>query len=138
MDAKSHSGAFFIDRIDAGRWLGKLLHNSYGNEKVVVYALPRGGVVVGAEVAKILNAPLDLIITVKIANPYSPENAIGAVAKDQHSVLSDEILTVDPLWIAQETEKAIEEALTRHIIYQRAVDNLKFKADKKKSSDNLW
>ena len=51
----------FRDRTDAGRKLAFALA-SYKGQPVVVYALPRGGVVVGAEVARFLEAPLDLIV----------------------------------------------------------------------------
>jgi len=51
----------FEDRKDAGRKLAQALI-SYRNRDVVVYALPRGGVVIGAEVARVLDAPLDLVI----------------------------------------------------------------------------
>ena len=85
----------FRDRVEAGKKLAKLL-KKYGGREVVVYALPRGGVVVGAEVAKALKAPLDLIITRKIRHPYSPEYAIGAVAENGHSILNkDEVLGID-------------------------------------------
>ena len=68
----------FRDRSDAGRRLAKALA-AYKREKPVVLALPRGGVPVAAEVAAVLNAPLDLILVRKIGAPMQPELAIGAV-----------------------------------------------------------
>ncbi|MFG1466011.1 phosphoribosyltransferase [Xanthobacter sp. DSM 24535] len=68
----------FIDRIDAGRQLAGALA-PYKAEKPVVLALPRGGVPVAAEVAKALDAPLDLILVRKIGVPFEPEYAMGAV-----------------------------------------------------------
>ena len=78
----------FRNRVDAGRRLGVELERFRG-EDVVVIALPRGGVVVGAEVARALGAPLDVLIVRKIGAPMQPELAIGAVSNGRgiHRVL---------------------------------------------------
>lgn len=68
----------FIDRTDAGRQLAKALAR-YKAQRPVVLALPRGGVPVAAEVATVLDAPLDLILVRKIGVPFQPELAMGAV-----------------------------------------------------------
>jgi putative phosphoribosyl transferase len=68
----------FRDRSDAGRKLAKALA-SYKDQEPVILALPRGGVPVAAEVAAVLNAPLDLILVRKIGVPVQPELAMGAV-----------------------------------------------------------
>jgi predicted phosphoribosyltransferase len=68
----------FIDRMDAGRRLAKALAH-YTAQRPVVLALPRGGVPVAAEVATVLDAPLDLILVRKIGVPFQPELAMGAV-----------------------------------------------------------
>jgi predicted phosphoribosyltransferase len=68
----------FVDRSDAGRQLAKAL-TAYKGQRPVVLALPRGGVPVAAEVAAMLDAPLDLILVRKIGTPYQPELAMGAV-----------------------------------------------------------
>jgi putative phosphoribosyl transferase len=68
----------FANRTDAGRQLAQALAR-YKGERVVVLALPRGGVPVAAEVAAALNAPLDLILVRKIGVPMQPELAMGAV-----------------------------------------------------------
>lgn len=68
----------FADRMDAGRKLAKALIQ-YKDQKPIILALPRGGVPVAAEVASMLNAPLDLILVRKIGVPYQPELAMGAV-----------------------------------------------------------
>ena len=47
-----------------------------------MFALPRGGVPLGVEIAKKLAAPLDLLITKKIGHPFNPEYAIGAITED--------------------------------------------------------
>jgi putative phosphoribosyl transferase len=68
----------FKDRSDAGRKLAKVL-GTYKDQKPVVLALPRGGVLVAAEVASALSASLDLILVRKLGTALQPELAIGAV-----------------------------------------------------------
>ena len=68
----------FINRVDAGKRLADALM-SYKGENVVVFALPRGGVVLGVEIAKALDAQLDLIVVRKIGHPDAPEYAIAGV-----------------------------------------------------------
>ncbi|MHB1005155.1 MAG: phosphoribosyltransferase [Chloroflexota bacterium] len=70
----------FKDRLDAGRQLAQALARYRGVDAWVL-ALPRGGVVVGYEVAVALALPLDVIITRKIGAPGNPEYAIGAVCE---------------------------------------------------------
>jgi putative phosphoribosyl transferase len=69
----------FRDRYDAGRRLAGLLER-YRNERPVILGLPRGGVVVGSEVARALDAPLDVLIVRKLGVPGAEEVAMGAVA----------------------------------------------------------
>ena len=68
----------FINRDDAGRRLAAAM-KQLSFVRPVVYALPRGGVPVAAQVAAALNAPLDLVLVRKIGAPYQPELAVGAV-----------------------------------------------------------
>jgi predicted phosphoribosyltransferase len=70
----------FKDRAAAGRALAEKLIPILG-KNVVVFGLPRGGVVVGAEVAKVLQAPLGIASVRKIGHPRQPEYAIGAIAE---------------------------------------------------------
>lgn len=69
----------FRDRIDAGRQLGALLRDARLDDPVVL-GLPRGGVIVAAEVAALLAAPLDIVVARKLGVPWQPELAFGAVA----------------------------------------------------------
>ncbi|HXE72637.1 MAG TPA: phosphoribosyltransferase, partial [Candidatus Nitrosotenuis sp.] len=62
----------YADRREAGRALGDALQGLKGRD-LVVCALPRGGVVVGAEVARALEAPLELVIPRKVGHPFNPE-----------------------------------------------------------------
>lgn len=68
----------FLDRTDAGRRLAQRLAG-LKLDHPIVYALPRGGVPVAAEIAAALDAPLDLVLVRKIGAPMQPELAVGAV-----------------------------------------------------------
>ncbi len=72
----------FRDRIEAGRRLAAALTSYRDGPAVVVVALPRGGVAVGAEVARSLRLPLDIVVTRKIASPEDPEYAVGALTEE--------------------------------------------------------
>ena len=76
------------DRVDAGRRLARRLEK-YRHERPAIVALPRGGVPVGAEVARALDAPLDILIVRKIGAPGNPEYGLGAVAEDGSRVIDD-------------------------------------------------
>ncbi len=69
----------FSDRADAGRRLGAAILGRLEGD-VVILGIPRGGVIVAAEVADALGAPLDVVVPRKIGAPQNPELAIGAVA----------------------------------------------------------
>jgi predicted phosphoribosyltransferase len=80
----------FYDRTDAGRRLAKLLKRRIRGPCIVL-AIPRGGVVVGHEVAKELGCPLDVVISRKVGAPAQPELAVGAVAEDGAVFVDEEI-----------------------------------------------
>lgn len=80
----------FQSREDAGKQLGEVLQK-YSTEDTIVLGIPRGGVVVAAEVAKALGTPLDVIIPRKLGAPHNPEVAIGAVTPDG-TIITDEIM----------------------------------------------
>ena len=73
----------YEDRRDAGQRLARELAH-YKKDDPVVLALPRGGVVVAAEIADALHAPLDLVLVRKIGVPFQPELAMGAVVDGRH------------------------------------------------------
>lgn len=107
----------FQDRRDAGIRLAQALA-AYHGQDVIVLALPRGGVVLGAEIARRLNAPLDLVITKKIGHPRDPEYAIGALAEDGDPICDPaEIDRIDPIWYAQEVERIRREIRRRRMTY---------------------
>jgi putative phosphoribosyl transferase len=71
----------FTDRVDAGRKLAEALKTYKGRKDIALFALPRGGAILGAEVSKALGIPFDLIVTRKIGAPSNEEYAIGALAE---------------------------------------------------------
>ncbi|MGY6022678.1 phosphoribosyltransferase family protein [Streptomyces spinosirectus] len=81
----------FEDRKDAGRRLAPLLAHLRGQD-VVVLGLPRGGVPVAFEVARELEAPLDLLVVRKLGLPRQPELAFGAVGEHGVLVLNDDVI----------------------------------------------
>jgi putative phosphoribosyl transferase len=72
----------FADRVDAGRQLAKELRAYLGAPATVVLGIPRGGVVVAAEVARELGLPLDVVFAAKVGAPTNPEYAVGAITAD--------------------------------------------------------
>src|SRR5947209_4951100 len=69
----------FRDRVEAGKLLAERLQG-FAGEHPVVLGLARGGVIVAAEIAQSLHAPLDVMVARKIGAPFQPELGIGAVA----------------------------------------------------------
>ena len=82
----------FEDRRDAGRQLAVLLGKYRDREDCIVAALPRGGVVVGFEIAQALHLPLDVCVVRKLGVPFQPELAMGAVAMGGVKVLQREVI----------------------------------------------
>ncbi|MCU1241387.1 MAG: putative phosphoribosyl transferase [Candidatus Acidoferrum typicum] len=82
----------FRDRTEAGRLLAETLQEYANRDDVVVLALPRGGVPVGFEVAKALNAPLDIFVVRKLGLPGQEELAMGAIASGGARVLNGEVI----------------------------------------------
>ncbi len=81
----------FKDRRDAGQQLAAtLIKRGYHKEPLVVLGIPRGGVVVAAEVATELSAPLDIVIARKLRAPAQPELGIGAVVSSDHLSIINE------------------------------------------------
>ena len=119
----------FRDRTEAGEKLAeKIIQRLYPvsniprdkdkDKDVIIYALPRGGVVLGDVVAKKLSAPLDIVISKKIGHPYSPEYAIGGVSEDGHTIFNEEEKrTVDQKWLEKEIKAKQNEAIERRKKY---------------------
>lgn len=107
----------FTDRRDAGRHLAAALDHLRDQDPVVL-AVPRGGVVVGREVAERLGALLDVIVPRKLRAPYNPELAIGAVAEGGAAVLDEMAHGVSAAYLEQETEAQRAEIARRVKAYR--------------------
>ena|SRR5438094_3068453 len=86
----------FANRSEAGRLLAEKLEKYAGRDDVVVLGLPRGGVPVAYEVAKHLNAPLDVFIVRKLGVPGFEELAAGAIASGGVRVLNEDVMRAIP------------------------------------------
>jgi putative phosphoribosyl transferase len=114
-------GTQFRNRTEAGRLLShKLL--AYANQRnLIVLALPRGGVPVAFEVAKVLHAPLDVFLVRKLGVPGHEELAMGAIASGGVRVLNDIVIDafdVSPQTIDMITAKEQEELERRERHYR--------------------
>ncbi len=105
----------YRDRADAGRILaGSLLH--LGASSPLVLGVPRGGVVVAAEVARSLGGELGAVMAAKVGAPWSRELAIGAVAADGTSLLDTAMIDrmgLDAVEVAAQVEEATTELRRR-------------------------
>src|SRR6266498_978290 len=86
----------FLNRTEAGRLLAEKLEKYANRTDVVVLGLPRGGVPVAYEVAKRLNAPLDVFIVRKLGVPGFEELAAGAIASGGVRVLNEDVMRAIP------------------------------------------
>lgn len=114
------SEVIFENRSEAGKRLALALEE-YRHEKPIVLALPRGGVPIGAEIAKALNASLSVVVVRKIGAPHNPEFGIGAVAEGNVRVLdkpSIKRLGISKEELAEETKKEKEELKRRIATYR--------------------
>jgi putative phosphoribosyl transferase len=105
----------FKDRIDGGRILAELLRG-YRGKNVLVLGIPRGGVPVAAEVARGLDADLDVIVARKLGAPGQAELAIGAVTANGGEFLNEEIvgdLRVSEAYIQRVKKEQMAEARRR-------------------------
>jgi putative phosphoribosyl transferase len=106
----------FQDRREAGQALARELSSYKGNSNLIVLGIPRGGVVVGHEIAKALGAPIDVYITRKIGAPHNPELAIGAVASDGTLIIDQQLvrrLGVEQDYIEEESRRQKDEISRR-------------------------
>jgi putative phosphoribosyl transferase len=110
----------FTDRAAAGRALADRLQAYAGRKDVVVLALPRGGVPVAWEVARALDAPLDLLIVRKLGVPRQPELAMGAIASAGAMYIDPKIVANSGVSARQLDEIVAAESLElirRHALY---------------------
>ncbi len=123
----------FENREEAGVLLGNILGAYKDDPDAIVIALPRGGVVVAAEIAKKLNLPLDIIVPRKIGHPSNPEFAVGAITEDSELIFDREsslFLDLDYNAIKPIIEEERKELKRRMALYRKDKPPLNLK-DKK-------
>ena len=111
----------FFNRTEAGKFLAENLGAYVNRDDVIILALPRGGMPVAAEIAKRLNAPLDVFVVRKLGVPYHPELAMGAIASGGVRVVNRDV--VDALRIPDLVADAVaaqeqEELARRERLYR--------------------
>jgi predicted phosphoribosyltransferase len=105
----------YRNRKEAGKQLAKKLKKLQDEGKItvpVVVALPRGGVPVGAEIAKELNAPFDIFFVKKIPSPFDREFAIGSISENGIMFLNQELVkdyNIDEEYLQEKGKKIIQE-----------------------------
>jgi putative phosphoribosyl transferase len=115
----------FIDRHDAGRRLAVLIERHLSpREDVVVLALPRGGVPVGYEVARLLGVPLDVLFVRKLGAPGFPELGIGAVVDGDRPqrILNEPVIAAvqpPPGYIEAEERRQLDVIEQRKLAWRR-------------------
>lgn len=114
--------ARFADREHAARLLAARLATMKLEPPIVVLALPRGGVPIGAEVARALDASLDLLLVRKIGAPWQPELAVAAVVDGERpEVVIDESMLgmpgIDQEYIETQTHRELQEIARRRTLY---------------------
>lgn len=129
MKSATYTPSGFRDRAEAGRLLAQRVKPLVGREHdLLVLGLPRGGIPVAAQVAKALNAPLDVFMVRKLGFPGHEELAMGAVASGGLRVLNRYIIEQSDLTdedIDEETRRESAELASREKIYREGKPRLK-------------
>lgn len=112
----------FRDRGEAGRLLaGKLSEVLTEPSNLVVLGIPRGGVVVAAEVSKLLKAPLEVVVVRKLGVPGHEEFAFGAIDVDGQMVIDQPLVTqlgLSPEMVEAVRKRELAEALRREALFR--------------------
>jgi putative phosphoribosyl transferase len=117
----------FLDRRDAGRKLAPLLER-FMAERPVVVGIPRGGMPVAAEVARVLAAPLDVVVVRKIGAPQNPEFAVGALAQGGVHMLNERAVQTlglcegDLRAVVTRAQRELDERLERYRREREPID----------------
>lgn len=123
----------FNDRNDAGMHLAEKLREYENDSNAIIFAIPRGGVIIADIVCEQLNLPMDIVVTRKIGAPFNEELAIGAVGPAGEQFLNYQ--TIDMVgakkeYIEKETRYKTKEACDRLKKY-RGSDKYEVLSDKK-------
>jgi len=116
------TGQPYADRHEAGQILAAHIRESvHDTDDAFVLALPRGGVPVGFEVARMLDVPLDVFLVRKLGVPRQPELAMGAIATGGFEVLNQVLISqlgITPLQIADVADRETAELRRREALYR--------------------
>lgn len=116
----SHGSEQFIDRREAGKLLAEEL-SSYRGQKAVVLGIPRGGIIVAQELARALEADMDIVLAHKLRTPGQTELAMGSVTEDGKLFLNEEVvrtLGVAETYIQQEKAQQMAEIRRRTELFR--------------------
>lgn len=122
----SHSDEPFRDRQEAGQLLARQLSRFRG-QGVVVLGIPRGGIIIARELARELEADLDIVLSRKLGMPGNPELAMGSVAEDGKLFLNQALvkeLGIAARYVEQEKEHQMAEIARRAELIRRSVPKL--------------
>jgi putative phosphoribosyl transferase len=117
----SHSSAPFANREEAGKLLAAELSEYRGQEPVVL-GIPRGGIMVAREIARVLDGELDIVLAHKLRTPGHEELAMGSVAEDGKLFLNREVVAVvgaEEHYIEQEKTRQMAEIKRRIELFRR-------------------
>src|SRR5687768_6207785 len=116
------TGQPYQDRREAGQILAAHVRKYYGGtHDAIVLALPRGGVPVGFEVARVRGASLDVFLVRKLGVPRQPELAMGAIATGGYELLNHQLIAqlgISPLQIAEVADRETSELRRREALYR--------------------
>lgn len=104
----------FKDRAEAGKLLARRLMKFKGSKEAIVLGIPRGGVAVAYEVAKMLELPLDIIVIKKIGHPQNEELAIGAAGIDSHYINNEIAFDIPQKYIDKAIRQKQREAQEKY------------------------
>jgi putative phosphoribosyl transferase len=125
----SRSEQPFSDRAEAGRLLARELGDLRGKSPVIL-GIPRGGVVVAAELANALDGDLDIVLSRKLGTPGQPELAMGSLAEDGAVFLNDDVVRsvgVPRRAIELERDRQVEEIRRRSLLIRRKYPKIPLK-----------
>jgi putative phosphoribosyl transferase len=125
----SHESQMFQDRREAGRTLASEL-SEYRNKGVVVLGIPRGGIIVAAEIARELNAGLDIVISRKLRTPGQEELAMGSLSENGKVFLNENVIRgfgIDATLIEREKEIQAAEIARRSAVIRKVIPKLSVK-----------
>lgn len=119
----------FQTRQEAGQLLAKELRPFVG-QNALVLGIPRGGIVVAAQVSRLLTADLDIVLARKIGAPGNPEFAIGAISEDGREFVNASVadqVGADEPYLQEAQAKQLEEIAMRKSLYRKTLPKIPLK-----------